>query len=82
MMEKFDTSDLQVLLKVAKVNSGKFLDTMVCYYNKIFQISSEETRTIYMDIGDKGRTKGDFDGAIRAYKKVLKADPNNVDTLL
>lgn len=78
---KLDTSDFRFFLKAISINSMKLLNSMVDKYNGMFQVSAEDAVRMYTEIGERARKRGDNEGAIKAFTKVLEADSGNVEIL-
>src|SRR5271169_432109 len=76
-----DLTDAKVLLRTVAVNSKKMLDKLTDGYNNLLQLNPEDAKKVYLDSGNTLRNRGDYEGAIKAYRKLLDIDPANVEAL-
>jgi tetratricopeptide (TPR) repeat protein len=81
MKRNIDMSPVKVFFRVFTLNTKKAVDWLINRYNGLFQITPKDAEDIYTDIGDDLEIKGDYDGAVKAYNKVLSSSPDNVDVL-
>jgi tetratricopeptide (TPR) repeat protein len=76
-----DLTDAKVLLRTVAVNSKKVLDSLTDGYNNFLQLNPEDAKKVYIDSGNKLRDRGDYEGAIKAYRRLLDVDPANGEAL-
>jgi|GEM_PF-957026 len=77
-----DRTGVTIFLKTVTLNSKRVMNGLINAYNRIFQLSPDDEKDIYMQRGDHLRNKGDYPGAITAFKGALKVQLNNPDALL
>ena len=76
-----DTSELQFFLRAVAINIKKLIEKCIDTYNSFFQLSPENAVEIHQELGDNLEKKGNHDGAIKAYQKILLTEPVNVSVL-
>ena len=76
-----DFTDAKVLLKTIAVNSKKMLDTLTEGYNNFLQLNPADAKKVYMESGNHLRDRGDYEGAIKTYRKLLDIYPADLEAL-
>ncbi|QWR78087.1 tetratricopeptide repeat protein [Candidatus Magnetomonas plexicatena] len=77
-----DLSGFKIVAKTVFTNGKRLLDGMIDAYNNVTQLNPADAIDIYIAAGDKMRQNGDYEGAIRSYKKVLEVDSTHLETLM
>jgi len=68
-MGVIDTSELQFFVKAVSINAKRLINRSIDAYNNLLQIDPESTKEIHNELGDDLEKRGNYDGAIKAYKK-------------
>ena len=76
-----DFTDVKVLLKTVAVNSKKALDKLTDGYNNFLQLNPDDAKKVYLESGNNLRDRGDYEGAVKAYRKLLDIDPADLEAL-
>src|SRR5208283_486857 len=76
-----DLTNAKVFLRTVAVNSKKALDKLTDGYNNFLELNPEDAKKVYLESGNSLRDKGDYEGAVKAYRKLLDIDPADLETL-
>ncbi|MEO5356288.1 MAG: tetratricopeptide repeat protein [Nitrospirae bacterium YQR-1] len=77
-----DLSEFKIVMKTVVTNGKRLLDGMIDAYNDVTKLNPTDAVEIYISTGDKMKQKGDYEGAIKSYKKVLDVDSTHLETLM
>ena len=82
MAINIDTSGLQFFLRAVIINLKKLINKCIDSYNSLFQLDPESVCEVHNELGDDLEKTGNFEGASKAYRRILQTEPTNASVLL
>jgi hypothetical protein len=82
MALNIDTSEFQFFMRAVIINIKKLINKCIDSYNNLFLLDTESVCEIHNELGDDLEKKGNDEGAIMAYCRILLTDPTNTNVLL